>query len=251
MRGDGELFSFEDRELVQPQTKSVAPRTATPAPEPGAAPTAGNGWRIVTMRQDAPAEGSAWALESSADPANTGSQAPAWEPDREAPASRSSFPLWNLETHRSTANTVNRAPPRLNTALRYLAMPRSRYRVRQESCPHFLAATVNHWLPLFTRPETVNIVLDSWRFLQRETGLVIYGYVILENHLHLVAKSENLSRIYSVSSPSRPGESLPIWRAEIRPGFWSYWLSSSVRTRPKAGIRFGRKAVTLNSLDPT
>ena len=72
-------------------------------------------------------------------------------------------------------------------------MPRSRYRVRQESCPHFLTATVNHWLPLFTRPKTVNIALDSWRFLQREAGLVIYGYVILENHLHLIAKSENLS----------------------------------------------------------
>ncbi|MGH9893464.1 MAG: hypothetical protein ACREA0_16040 [bacterium] len=54
-------------------------------------------------------------------------------------------------------------------------MPRSRYRVRQESCPHFLTATVNHWLPLFTRQETVNIVLDSWRFLQREAGLLIYG----------------------------------------------------------------------------
>ena len=73
-------------------------------------------------------------------------------------------------------------------------MPRSRYRVRQEPCPHFLTATVNHWLPLFTRQQTVNIVLDSWRFLQREAGLVIYGYVILENHLHLIAKSENLSR---------------------------------------------------------
>ena len=73
-------------------------------------------------------------------------------------------------------------------------MPRSRYRVRRESCPHFLTAAVNHWLPLFTRPETVNIVLDSWRFLQREAGLVIYGYVILENHLHLVATSEDLSR---------------------------------------------------------
>ena len=31
-------------------------------------------------------------------------------------------------------------------------------------------------------------------FLQREAGLVIYGYVILENHLHLIAKPENLSR---------------------------------------------------------
>jgi putative transposase len=72
-------------------------------------------------------------------------------------------------------------------------MPRSRYHVHQQPCPYFLTATVNHWLPLFTRQQTVNIVLDSWRFLQREAGLVIYGYVMLENHLHLVAKSENLS----------------------------------------------------------
>jgi putative transposase len=29
--------------------------------------------------------------------------------------------------------------------------------------------------------------------------------------------------MYSVSSPSRPGKSLPIWRVEVRAGFWSYW----------------------------
>ncbi|MGH8479242.1 MAG: hypothetical protein ACREXK_06660 [Gammaproteobacteria bacterium] len=55
---------------------------------------------------------------------------------------------------------------------------------KDQSCPHFLTATVNHRLPLFARPETVHIVLDSWPFLQREAGLVIYGYVILENYLH-------------------------------------------------------------------
>jgi len=74
-------------------------------------------------------------------------------------------------------------------------MPRSRYRVQCDPRPHFLTTTVNHWLPLFTRPETVNIVLvDSWHFLQREAGFQLYGYVILENHLHLIAASENLSR---------------------------------------------------------
>ncbi len=57
-----------------------------------------------------------------------------------------------------------------------------------------MTATINQWLPLFTRPATVNIVLDSWRFLQRESGFQLYGYVILENHLHLIAASEDLSR---------------------------------------------------------
>ncbi|MGZ5008812.1 MAG: hypothetical protein ACXV8W_12960 [Methylobacter sp.] len=47
---------------------------------------------------------------------------------------------------------------------------------------------------MFTRPETVNIVLDSWHFLQRDSGFQLYGYVILENHLHLIAASEDLSR---------------------------------------------------------
>jgi len=28
-----------------------------------------------------------------------------------------------------------------------------------------MTMTVNHWLPVFTRPATVDIVLDSWRWL--------------------------------------------------------------------------------------
>ncbi len=73
-------------------------------------------------------------------------------------------------------------------------MTRSRYRIFDSNCPHFLTCTVVAWLPVFTRPETVNIVLDSWRFLQAHGRLCLYGYVILENHLHLVASSNNLSK---------------------------------------------------------
>jgi len=72
-------------------------------------------------------------------------------------------------------------------------MPRSRYRELDRRYPHFMTAAINNWLPIFTRPATVNIVLDSWRFLQKTSGLEIFGYVILENHLHLAARSENLS----------------------------------------------------------
>jgi putative transposase len=73
-------------------------------------------------------------------------------------------------------------------------MPRSRYHVLHGQYPHFMTATINNWLPLFTHPETVNIVLDSWRFLQQSSRFEIFGYVILENHLHLVARSQDLSR---------------------------------------------------------
>jgi putative transposase len=72
-------------------------------------------------------------------------------------------------------------------------MGRSRYKITDPSAPHFLTFTVLHWLPLFTKPDTVNILLDSFRFLQ-SNGFKIYAWVILENHLHVVAQSDDLTR---------------------------------------------------------
>ena len=72
-------------------------------------------------------------------------------------------------------------------------MSRTRYRFSDENRPHFLTCTVVAWLPIFNRLEAVEIILDSWRFLQRE-GMVLYAYVILDNHLHMVVGGPDLSR---------------------------------------------------------
>ena len=72
-------------------------------------------------------------------------------------------------------------------------MGRSRYKFGQISAPHFMTCTVLHWIPVFTRPETVDILLGSFRYLIKE-GFRLYAYVILENHLHLVAQSEQLDK---------------------------------------------------------
>jgi len=72
-------------------------------------------------------------------------------------------------------------------------MGRDRYRFCRTNAPHFMTCTVLHWIPVFTRPETVNISLDSFNYLIKN-GLEIYAYVILENHLHLIAQSERMDR---------------------------------------------------------
>ena len=72
-------------------------------------------------------------------------------------------------------------------------MGRSRYSFGEPNSPHFLTCTVVGWLPVFTRRETVSILLDSLQFLQAQGRIAVLGYVVLENHLHLVAASENLS----------------------------------------------------------
>src|SRR5215510_6859124 len=72
-------------------------------------------------------------------------------------------------------------------------MTRSRYRIFEDEYPYFLTCTVVAWLPIFARPNSVEIIFDSWRFLQQERGVRIFGYVILENHLHWIASGPGLS----------------------------------------------------------
>jgi putative transposase len=71
-------------------------------------------------------------------------------------------------------------------------MGRSRYRILHPQYPHFLTCTVLNWMPLFTRPATVQILLDALLYRQQQHGWQIYGYVILENHLHLLIQADDL-----------------------------------------------------------
>ena len=70
-------------------------------------------------------------------------------------------------------------------------MGRSRYKITEPQLPHFVTLTVLHWIPVFTRPETISILLDSLRFLSKD-GLKVYAWVILENHCHFVLQSKAL-----------------------------------------------------------
>ena len=54
-------------------------------------------------------------------------------------------------------------------------MTRTRYIIYEKEQPHFLTCTVVGWLPIFTRPDTSEILLDSWRFLQNEGRLALFG----------------------------------------------------------------------------
>lgn len=73
-------------------------------------------------------------------------------------------------------------------------MGRSRYKIYEPTHPHFVTCTILHWLPIFTRKESVQIVIDCLKFLQEKDDLKLYAYVILENHLHMVVQSNDLQK---------------------------------------------------------
>jgi putative transposase len=73
-------------------------------------------------------------------------------------------------------------------------MARSRYTFLPDDIfPYFITATAINWLPLFSNPHVAAILIDSLRFLIQSQRIILHAYVIMENHIHLIATAENLS----------------------------------------------------------
>ena len=56
---------------------------------------------------------------------------------------------------------------------------------------HYLTLTVVGWLDIFTRKEYKDIIINSLKYCQTEKGLIIFAYVVMSNHLHLIVRTDN------------------------------------------------------------
>jgi REP element-mobilizing transposase RayT len=73
-------------------------------------------------------------------------------------------------------------------------MPRTRYKILEGAEPHFLTCSIVAALPLFAQLPCAEAVLDAWRFLTERNRLALFGYVIMENHLHFIASAADLRK---------------------------------------------------------
>jgi REP element-mobilizing transposase RayT len=63
------------------------------------------------------------------------------------------------------------------------------YKIRDQTLPHFVTATVVDWVDVFTRKNYRDIVVACLDFCIKEKAMVLYGYVIMSNHIHMVVQS--------------------------------------------------------------
>jgi len=64
-----------------------------------------------------------------------------------------------------------------------------RRKILDQNGINYLTLTLVDWVDVFSRKECRDIVVESLRHCQKEKGLVIYAYVIMSNHIHLVAQA--------------------------------------------------------------
>jgi putative transposase len=69
-------------------------------------------------------------------------------------------------------------------------MSGDRYRIIDQHSTYFLTCTVVHWIDLFTRKDYRDIVVQSLNYCIAQKNLIVYAWVIMSNHIHLVARCE-------------------------------------------------------------
>ena len=52
--------------------------------------------------------------------------------------------------------------------------------------PQFFTATILEWKKLLEADRYKDIVIDSMRFLVNDTRVIVYGFVIMINHMHII-----------------------------------------------------------------
>ncbi|MEG3656467.1 transposase [Arenibacter palladensis] len=65
------------------------------------------------------------------------------------------------------------------------------YIIRDQDKAHFITTTVVDWIDAFTRKEYRDVVINSLNYCINNKHMLLYGYVIMSNHVHLIVQSKN------------------------------------------------------------
>ena len=65
------------------------------------------------------------------------------------------------------------------------------YVIRDQEKAHFITTTVVDWIDVFARKSHKDVVIDCLAFCVGNKGMLLYGYVIMSNHIHLIIQSKD------------------------------------------------------------
>ena len=65
------------------------------------------------------------------------------------------------------------------------------YVISDQTLPHFFTITVVDWVDVFSRKNFRDVVLECLNFCIKNKGMILYSYVIMTNHIHLIIQSED------------------------------------------------------------
>jgi putative transposase len=74
----------------------------------------------------------------------------------------------------------------------------SRYRIVNQNHLYFITFKVVGWIDVFSRQRYRDILIESFKYSQKEKGLLIYAYVIMTNHVHMIVSADEGKRLSDI-----------------------------------------------------
>ena len=65
------------------------------------------------------------------------------------------------------------------------------YRIKNQEATYFLTCQVVGWVDIFSRKIYRDIVIESLDYCIKQKGLLVYAYVIMTSHVHIIMRSES------------------------------------------------------------
>ncbi len=65
------------------------------------------------------------------------------------------------------------------------------YKIDNPTGTYYLTFQVMDWVDIFTRKIYRDIVLESFEYCRKEKGMLLWAYVIMSNHVHVILSTKN------------------------------------------------------------
>jgi putative transposase len=114
-------------------------------------------------------------------------------------------------------------------------MPQT-YRIHDGAYAHFITSAVVHWIPVFSREDYFQVLVDSLKHCIAHKGLVVHCFVLMPNHFHLIC-SQQAGRLMDVIRDLKTFTSKEIAR-KLESDGRTIWLAAMRRA---AGAQQGVK----------
>lgn len=101
----------------------------------------------------------------------------------------------------------------------------NKYKFRNPEGCYFVTFAVVGWVDVFTRTVYKDILIESWKYCQKQKGLLVHAYVIMTNHVHMIISRNSSMLLENIMRDMKKFTSVKIIEAikrenEIR----KYWM---------------------------
>jgi len=88
-----------------------------------------------------------------------------------------------------------------------------RYKIYDQDRQYFITFATERWVDVFTRPVYKEIIVESIRYCQTNKGLIVYGWCLMTNHLHMIIGRNGKDKMEDIVRDFKKYTSVQVSRA--------------------------------------